>query len=61
MEKNQIFNNYKKKHSGNLSDVYQEFMAIFEVSCEEELIEYLKDVNIPTQQVCAKTLKRGRK
>ncbi len=43
----------------NLNSIYLEFMSIFNCESKEDLIEYLREINPPSKQVCAKKLKRG--
>jgi hypothetical protein len=43
----------------NLKNIYLDFMSIFNCESKEDLIEYLREINPSSKQVCAKKLKRG--
>jgi hypothetical protein len=48
-----------KSISSSFKKLYQEFMNIFGVDSDAELVQSLTEKNIPAKQVCAKILKKG--
>jgi hypothetical protein len=52
--------NPQKPTSSSFKAIYQNFMKIFDIESETELANYLSEINIPSKQVCAKILKRGK-
>ena len=50
-------NNPTKK---DYEQIYKEFIEIFEIETVDELIQYLKDIEVPSKRVCAKQLKKGK-
>lgn len=49
-----------KPSKSTFQKIYRDFMSIFSIDKEKLLIEYLEESNIPTKQVCAKILKKGK-
>ncbi len=49
----------KTSYSDGLKQIYSEFMNLFNVETEEELVKHLAKVNIASNEVCAKVLKGG--
>lgn len=60
MELNENSNTEESYSKLNVEKTFQNFYRVFNVENKQDLINYLTEINIDTQQVCTKSLDKGK-